>query len=136
MNTILLIDDDELDQYLCARLFKRSGLSLNVLTANDGVEALELLDATESYPDLILLDINMPRMNGLEFLTQYSKFEHRDLPVIVMLTSSDQRSDREAAMKHTAVKDYFLKPLCKETIEKLVTLVEAAKAKIEEKKHE
>ncbi|QDS94266.1 Response regulator MprA [Roseimaritima multifibrata] len=136
MNTILLIDDDELDQYLCSRVFKRSGLSLNLLTASDGVEALELLSDTERCPDLILLDINMPRMNGLEFLTEFSKFEHRDLPVIVMLTSSDQRSDREAAMKHPAVKDYFLKPLCKEMIEKLVSLVQAAKADVEAKEQE
>tara|TARA_R110002111_G_scaffold76221_1_gene120738 strand:- start:56 stop:466 length:411 start_codon:yes stop_codon:yes gene_type:complete len=136
LNTILLIDDDEIDQHLCQRVFKRSGLSLKLLTARDGVEALELLRETDPFPDLILLDINMPRMNGHEFLAEYSKLGRRDIPVIVMLTSSDQSCDREQAMKHPVVRDYILKPLRKEMIEKLKALVEAAKARLEKKEQE
>ncbi|SMP67312.1 Response regulator receiver domain-containing protein [Neorhodopirellula lusitana] len=131
MNTILLIDDDEVDQYLCERVFKRSDFSATLLTASDGVEALELLRDAETLPDLILLDINMPRMNGHEFLLEYSKLGHREIPVIVMLTSSDLNRDRDDALKHPAVQDYILKPFRKEMIEKLDALVKSVKKSLQ-----
>ncbi|QDT03954.1 Response regulator MprA [Rubripirellula lacrimiformis] len=128
MNTVFLIDDDEADQYLCQRVFKRSGFSCELWTASDGVEALDLLRDADGVPDLILLDINMPRMNGHGFLAEYSKLWSREIPVIVVLTSSDQACDREQAMKYPAVKDYIVKPLRKEMIETLDALVKSVKA--------
>ncbi len=120
MRTVLVIDDDECFQFLCEILFKRSEEECEVLQARDGVEALELLESLDKTPDLILLDINMPRMNGHEFLAAYAQSLPQETPVVAMLTSSEQEQDRENAMTYSFVKDYLLKPLRKSDIGKLM----------------
>lgn len=119
MQTILVVDDDEVFHYLCERVFAQAGDNFELLRAFDGVEALELLKEVERTPDLILLDINMPRMNGHEFLAEYAKFSPSEIPVVAMLTSSDQQQDRVNALSYDFVKDYLLKPIRKEDIERL-----------------
>jgi len=91
--------------------------------ASDGKEAIEILESMPADPDLILLDINMPRMNGHEFLKVFTKDNTRTIPVVVMLTSSDQKQDKEQAFEYKCVKDYLLKPISEDdviAIEKLV----------------
>lgn len=120
MQTILVIDDDECFHFLCEVAFKKSGENVTLLQAFDGVEALELLrDPTTTMPDVILLDINMPRMNGHEFLAAYAEIHPGVIPIVAMLTSSDQQRDRQDALKYDFVKDYLLKPLSVEDIPRL-----------------
>lgn len=119
MQTILLVDDDECFQFLCERVIKRSGENITLLKAYDGLEALELLQDGGAKPDLILLDINMPRMNGHEFLAKYSEAAPGEIPIVAMLTSSDQQRDRDSAMQYQFVKDYLVKPFQLEDIERL-----------------
>lgn len=123
MMRILLIDDDETDQYIARQLIKRTQLPYELVIANDGVEALDMLAGSDIKPDIILLDINMPRMDGHEFLAEYVKTGPGDIPIIAMLTSSDQRDDRDRTLEYKPVKDYLLKPLSKEKLVSLEAIV-------------
>jgi CheY-like chemotaxis protein len=110
ISCVLVVDDSESDQFISKLVIGNCDPNIVVLSAYDGQEALEMLASDECKPDLIFLDINMPRMNGHEFLEQYNK--NIDQPVvIVMLTSSEQEVDRERSMAYPCVKTYLIKPL-------------------------
>ncbi|QDR81904.1 response regulator [Sporomusa termitida] len=113
--SILLVEDDEVDIMNVMRAFKKINLTNPLYIARDGVEALALL-RRQSGPDgmgrpgIILLDINMPRMNGIEFLRAIRQDpEHKILPVIV-LTTSDEECDVIAAYQLN-VAGYIIKPV-------------------------
>lgn len=124
MYTVLLVDDDDSDHYLCQQIFKRSGLEIEVLIAVDGIDAFEKIKSTDRQIDLILLDINMPRMNGHEFLANYKRDSSQPIPVVAVLTSSDQAQDREQALGYEFVQDYLLKPLGKNDVAKLTKIID------------
>ncbi len=116
-DVVLLIEDSEPDQILARYAISKSWPDSTLLIANDGQEAIELLNArAPAYPDLILLDINMPRMNGHDFLKAWYADQRRDIPTVVMLTSSMQEEDRERAFAFSCVRDYTIKPLTGKTL--------------------
>lgn len=112
---ILLIDDDEIDVMNVQRAFRKNNIINPLYLANNGVEALELLrgQGATIIPDarrLILLDLNMPRMNGLEFLRELRNDpDLHALTVIVLTTSDDERDKVEAYNLNVA--GYMLKPV-------------------------
>ena len=114
IRNLMLIDDNDLDQTLCARLIKRSGLVGELhgfLMAEEALSFLEQRNAPQI--DAILLDINMPRMDGFEFLRTANKQlgeKFRDIPVF-MLSTSESGADRLQAQDHDMVCGYFGKPL-------------------------
>lgn len=108
IRTAMIVDDSDSDQFLARARLLQFDPEMEIVQAYDGQEALEKLEDPDVNPDVILLDINMPRMNGLEFLEQYSQRESQTT-VVAMLTSSDQPSDKEAALSYGCVKDYFVK---------------------------
>ncbi len=111
---ILVVDDSEADQFLSKYMIESVCKEIDVLQAYNGKEALNLIDELDQKPDLIFFDINMPIMNGLEFLDIYTK---SDQPCsVVMLTSSDDQNDRDRCMAYGCVQDYILKPLDREYI--------------------
>ncbi len=122
INNILVIEDNEGDQLYNEIILTRALPSVNIFQAYDGKEALDMLSSTENQIELILLDINMPRMNGLGFLHEFCGDNKREIPVVVMLTSSGQDKDKENTIKYCCVKDYFLKPLNPEAVKQLETL--------------
>lgn len=124
MKTILIIEDNEADQFLGQAIISSVRPDIEILKASDGQQALEILEEIGKEPDLILLDINMPRMDGHQFLEAFTDHNAREIPVVVMLTSSDQERDKEQAMAYRCVKDYLLKPIKKENIQKLEKLVD------------
>ena len=124
LKTILLIDDNEAEHFLYKAIVKKVDENIEVLSAYDGVEGLEMLQSLDKKPDCILLDINMPRMNGLQFLEEYEQGYKEDPVIITMLTSSIHSKDKDEALSHDCVKDFFMKPLTPENIEKLNTYVE------------
>ncbi|WJG10288.1 response regulator [Aliiglaciecola sp. LCG003] len=119
IKSILIIDDSEVDQYLAKYMIEQFNSDIEIIHAYDGQEALEILADLPSQPDIILLDINMPRMNGLEFLNEYDKWQTKN-SVVVMLTSSDRPVDREQSLAHECVRQYFTKPIDKSDLECLV----------------
>ena len=114
---VLLVEDSEPDRYLAKRQLKKTKLVSAIVEKTDGLSALEYLKEIDraEIPDLILLDINMPLMDGFEFLeafnaccTEHSDFGHAQ---IFILTSSDNPKDRETAQKHVSVAGYLVKPV-------------------------
>ena len=109
---ILLVEDDELDVISVQRSLKKLDLDYTLHTAYNGKEALSILSANHYsvLPDVILLDLNMPKMNGIEFLQQIRSNEKlKDIQVFVMTTSADS-SERSAA-ETLGISGYIIKPL-------------------------
>ena len=114
---ILLVDDDEVDVMNVKRAFKKGNILNPLYTASNGLEALALLsgegNSSPPIPDhrrLILLDLNMPKMNGLEFLDVLRNDpDLKTIPVVVLTTSDDDR-DRVQAFNYN-VAGYILKPV-------------------------
>lgn len=126
MKSILIIEDSKSDQFLGEMMIKSVFPDIDICLATDGQEGLEILTNEAVQPDVILLDINMPRMNGHEFLKEFSEGNSREVPVVIMLTSSDQEQDKQQAMQYTCVRDYFLKPITKEKVAELQKILDNA----------
>jgi CheY-like chemotaxis protein len=120
MLNILLLEDDDVDVMNVNRAFKKNNICNPLWVAGNGLEGLEMLRGNEIPRDrrLVLLDLNMPKMNGIEFLRELrADPELRAIPVVVLTTSDDERDRVEAY--HLNVAGYILKPVT------LVNFVEA-----------
>jgi len=112
---ILLVEDDNLDQMEVQRTLQRKGILHRLKIARNGEEAILLLnDASAEIfpgkPDLILVDLNMPKMDGFEFLERLRRVdEYRDIKTFV-LSTSDEREDKVAAAK-LGISGFITKPL-------------------------
>jgi CheY-like chemotaxis protein len=120
---ILLVDDDRIDVMTTIRALKEINVSNPVQTCENGEVALEyLLDPANPRPCIIILDLNMPRMNGVEFLQKRHEYPKlRSIPVIVMTTSDDEQ-DKLSSYELGAV-GYILKPVVYESFVKAVTVL-------------
>ena len=108
---ILLIEDDLVDQMTVKRAFKELKVINELRVANNGEEGLEMLkDETLDKPGIILLDLNMPKMNGIEFLQEIKTYEEfKTIPVIVITTSKHERDKVESFQ--LGVSGYMIKPV-------------------------
>jgi CheY-like chemotaxis protein len=130
LNCILLVDDDDVNNYLNKLLIEKSGIDVHVEIALNGLIALEYLTSTGRYkenntfpkPGIIFLDINMPRMNGWEFLDEYNKLDdnQKGKIVIAMLTSSNNTDDLNTALKEYRLSEYIFKPLTLKKLEEVI----------------
>ena len=120
--SILLIDDDEATNYLHKFYINEWEITEKIYVAVNGKEAIDFLQTNESFknekPSLILLDINMPVMNGFEFMEAYGELEDelKASTVVVMLTTSLHPKDLERADTFSDLKAYINKPLTKDEI--------------------
>lgn len=114
IDTLMIVDDNAIDQKLYARLATRSGLVGSLHSFLMAPDALDFL-ARPDRPaiDIILLDINMPRMNGFEFLEAATRRFGPDFvrAAVIMLTTSLSDRDRRQAEAYEVVRDYIPKPL-------------------------
>ncbi len=117
LQTILLVEDEEVDQYICKYVINKFNSSITTLIANNGQEALEILQ--HDKPDAIILDINMPIMNGFEFLDHYASEFDNHVPVVAMLTSSIDDNDKKKASQYSFVRVCFQKPLTNAHLQQL-----------------
>lgn len=108
---ILLVEDDQLDVISVERSLNKLDQNYELYTAYNGIEALEILNAhQENLPDIILLDLNMPKMNGIEFLKIIRNDEaYKHLDVFIMTTSGEE-ADRRTA-EELGICGYLMKPL-------------------------
>ena len=110
--SILLVEDDQVDVMNVQRAFNKSHITNPLRVAGNGVDALDQLRGGDVslHRLLILLDLNMPRMNGIEFLRELrADTELKQLPVVVLTTSDDERDRIEAY--HLNVAGYIVKPV-------------------------
>ena len=119
MKHILVVDDDSIDQFLVERVVGKHRSDVQVSCVCDGIDALNFLEVPRATVDAILLDINMPRMNGHDFLGKYAVTHAAKVPVFLMLTSADQIIDKQLAARYPFVLDFFEKPL---TADKLLRI--------------
>lgn len=118
MKNVLLIDDDSTFQFIGKALLKYVGIPPeNIQSALSGKHAMDLLTSDKSLPDLILLDLNMPIMDGFGFLDAFNKLEHpeKTKSKIIVLTSSHNAADMERVRKFGITK-YMTKPLQEEAL--------------------
>ena len=111
-NTILLVEDDELDVISVQRTLKKLDIEYNLAVAYNGREALTMLSSAEEpvAPDVILLDLNMPKMNGIEFLKAIRSDERfKSLKVFIMTTSAE--SNDRVITEQLGISGYIIKPL-------------------------
>jgi CheY-like chemotaxis protein len=114
---VLLVEDDEVDVMNVQRAFRRNNINNPLYIAHNGLDALQMLRGEDcqapTVPEtrrLILLDINMPKMNGLEFLDELRRDEDLSSTPVVVLTTSDADQDRVDAFRLN-VAGYILKPV-------------------------
>jgi two-component system response regulator len=115
---ILLVEDNQDDEALTLRALKKSKIANRVVIARDGEEALDYLFGTGAYagrdirnvPTVILLDLKLPKVDGLEVLRRLRAQEHTALTPVVILTSSKEEGDRLQGYK-LGVNSYVVKPV-------------------------
>lgn len=130
LNCILVVDDDEPTNFFTNLIIEESGLVNHVKIVQSGPEALDYLVKSESgddenypSPDLIFLDINMPAMDGWEFLDEYKQIKKStdlDKVIIVMLTTSLFPEDRAKASQMQEISGFENKPLTAENFERII----------------
>lgn len=137
LNCVLLIDDDEPTNFLNQIIIESVGCAEEIKTAQSGHEALKYLKQTTSAgvaspPDLIFLDINMPAMNGWEFLENYRKLDdrHKGKVMIVMLTTSLFPEDKQRSMEIPEISAFENKPLTKEKLDNILKKFFAVKKEV------
>lgn len=107
---VLLIEDDMIEVMKLNRVASALDLKHTIMEANNGEEALKLLEKKDNLPDIILLDLNMPKINGIEFLKILKNDERlKYIPTIILTTSNNQRDLLECYKEGIA--GYVLKPL-------------------------
>jgi CheY-like chemotaxis protein len=111
---IMLVEDDEVDVMNVKRAFIKNHISNPLLVASDGIEAMELLqelaNQNKALPRIILLDLNMPRMGGIEFLKELRQDPKLKYISVFIMTTSNEDNDKIEAY-HLNVAGYILKPL-------------------------
>jgi CheY-like chemotaxis protein len=119
---ILLVDDDEVDVMTVRRAFSKANITNPVFVATNGIEALDLLrgPAVPRSRRLVLLDLNMPKMNGIEFLRELRKDPALAPTTVVVLTTSNEDRDRVEAYRLN-VAGYLLKPVTFQTFAEVMS---------------
>lgn len=107
---ILFIEDDEIEVMKLTRTLNTLDLKHHVQEAPDGEKALEILSRKDRLPDIILLDLNMPKMNGIEFLQSLKNDPALMYIPTIILTTSNNRRDLIACFE-TGIAGYIIKPL-------------------------
>jgi CheY-like chemotaxis protein len=123
---VLLVDDDKICNFINQKIIMATGMANNVNISLNGKEAMQTLDSAIAgksvMPDVILLDLNMPIMNGFEFIRAYNKmvFPGKDEILIILVTSSIDHGDYQKVIS-MGVTNYLHKPITVEDIVRIIT---------------
>ncbi len=126
VNCILLVDDNKDDNFYHERVIRKQNAAEIVVSKESAEDALHYLkardDHEDAHPTLIFLDINMPGMNGWEFIEEYKKLDTslQSKMVVVMLTTSDNPDDISLAKTKGVLVDFKTKPLTREMLDEIL----------------
>lgn len=123
---LMVIDDSEAEHFLVRIMVSQYDKTINVIEAYDGKEALDILSEMAEPPQVLLLDINMPRMSGMEFLEKFNEIYSDSKVKIAMFSSSS--SEKEKAYEYNCVFSYFEKPLTIRHLEAMTELFKSSAA--------
>lgn len=122
IDTILLVDDNETDNFIHKRVIELNHFAKNIIIKNSGKSALEYLqqnqDNPSAIPNVIFLDINMPIVDGFVFLFEYESFPDsiKNKSKVVILSSSDNKKDIDRIVDNDYVVHFLTKPLSDESL--------------------
>ena len=126
---LLLIDDNPIDNIINQRYIKDAKIAKEYMVIDSSIDAYDYLfeeiDASKDFPDLILLDLNMPVYSGFEFLDGIQKMieSHHINSKVVVLSSSSNPNDIKKARSYKVVADYFVKPLNPELVNRMAEML-------------
>lgn len=132
---ILLVEDDDGDALAVERTFRQPRIAKSIVRAVDGIEALHILKGTDRYPQLrkpylLLVDLNLPRMGGLQLVAAIRQDHELHDTVIFVLTTSNRQQDRSAAYDLN-VAGYILKEKASEDSQSLFSLLDSYRRIVE-----
>jgi len=132
---ILLVEDDDGDAMAVERTFRMPRIAQSIVRAGDGIEALQMLKGTDGHPRLrkpylLLVDLNLPRMNGIQLITAIRQDHELHDAVIFILTTSNRQQDKSAAYALN-VAGYVLKEKAGEDLRSLFRLVDGYRSLVE-----
>jgi response regulator RpfG family c-di-GMP phosphodiesterase len=128
IGTVMLVDDNDTDNFISKRIIEITKFSENVIVKNSGKSALDYLvenkESPDAIPDIIFLDINMPIVDGFVFLYEYEKFSNsvKDKCRVIILSSSDNKRDIDKIVNNDFVIKFVTKPLTEKTLEEIMEL--------------
>jgi two-component system chemotaxis response regulator CheY len=125
-NDVFVVDDDKIFHFLIKKLLSSNNIDVSPIFFENGLQAIEGIKSKinngENPPDLILLDINMPVLDGWQFLEEYKLLKEKiqkDIAIYI-ISSSDDTSDKDKAkLFKTEIKDYFLKPMTSDSLKQI-----------------
>ena len=123
INTVCIVDDDDIYVRLTKRLIQSADFADNTLVFKNGLDAIKYIKenkaASEKLPDAILLDLNMPIMDGWQFLDEFSESPPEKNIAIYIISSSIDPVDLTKSKEYPVVKNYFTKPVQVNTLEEI-----------------
>lgn len=121
---LLVIDDDDINIFIIKKIVEKTGFNIDMVAKSNGKLAIDYLEEITAqngaFPDLILIDINMPVMNGWEFIEAYQELGFKEDANLYILSSSVYENDIEKTKSYKSVKGFISKPL---SIERLTELI-------------
>ncbi|MCW3111021.1 MAG: response regulator [Segetibacter sp.] len=124
LNRVLLIDDDDVTNFLHKKVLMRTGIVRNIETVETAKEALDLLCENEvsGKPELIFLDVNMPGLTGWDFIDEYKAIKERYgiESTIILLTASANPDDEKKARDINEITEFLSKPLTDEMVNEII----------------
>lgn len=121
---VLLVDDDYISNFIADHLLNKLELCENVHFCRNGDEALKFLNSCEEFPELIFLDINMPVMDGIEFIEIFQKLNMDKHKTRIIIYTSSFRERDIRMLKGIGFNDFIIKPLTEEKLLNLLKLFE------------
>lgn len=124
---LLVIDDDDINIFIIKKIVEKTGLAINMISKANGQQAIDFIKETltnsEEFPHLMLIDINMPIMNGWEFVEAYQMLNVQQSVDMYILSSSVYENDIEKTKSYSSVKGFISKPLSIERLKELVLTI-------------
>lgn len=125
---LLVIDDDDINIFIISKIVEKTGYDVEICAKHNGQLAIDyikdLVDSQQALPELVLIDINMPILNGWEFIEAFEALDLKATNDMYMLSSSVYENDIEKAKSYKSVKGFISKPLSIDRLKELLAAID------------